>query len=166
MSRISTRGIWRILSPEAVLFHTVIQGKIESPWNTMALVGFAGLSEAIAACPALAVSRPARMRKRVVLPQPEGPTIVQKLPRGMSSEIPSSAVKRPPRVAKVFVRPAIAIFAAVVSGAVLGRMASSGTAILVWASSGRLLGLVPGIHAFMQRRHKTWVAGTSPATGM
>ena len=53
------------------------------------------------------------MRKRVVLPQPEGPTIVQKLPRGMSSEMPSSAVKRPPRVAKVFVRPAIAIFAAV-----------------------------------------------------
>jgi len=84
----------------------------------------------------------------------------------MSSEMPSSAVKRPPRVSKAFVRPAIAIFAAVVYGAVLGAMASSGTAILVCASSGRFPGLVPGIHAFMQRRHKTWVAETSPATGM
>src|SRR6266576_2806908 len=41
------------------------------------------------------------MRRRVVLPQPDGPTIVQKLPRAMSRLMPSSAVNGPVRVMKV-----------------------------------------------------------------
>ena len=75
-----------------VVPHRHPRERSNSPWNTIALSGFAGSSAAIVARPALALSSPARMRSSVVLPQPDGPTIVQKLPRAMSSEMPSSAV--------------------------------------------------------------------------
>src|SRR5438105_5485030 len=45
--------------------------------------------------PASCVSRPAMMRSKVVLPQPEGPRKVTSSPRSTASPIVSSAVKRP-----------------------------------------------------------------------
>src|ERR1017187_5821697 len=47
--------------------------------------------------PALAVSRPAMMRRQVVLPHPDGPSNTVKLPALTSSDTPSSAVTPPHR---------------------------------------------------------------------
>src|SRR5687767_8866004 len=117
-------------SPYAALFHTVIQGKIDSPWKTIALSGLPALSMAIAAWPDVAVSSPARMRSKVVLRHPEGPTIVQKLPRAISSEKPSKATNGPVRVGNILVRPAIAIFGAASVPAIwVGAIARSSDAI-------------------------------------
>ena len=41
------------------------------------------------------VSRPATMRSRVDLPQPDGPTSTQKEPSGMSSDTPFTASTLP-----------------------------------------------------------------------
>src|SRR5690349_10769112 len=71
---------------------------MESPWNTIELSGFcepAGTS--IAIVPEVAVSRPARMRSSVVLPHPDGPTIMKNSPGAMSSDTQSIAV-RPPKL--------------------------------------------------------------------
>ena len=45
--------------------------------------------------PAVCVSRPAMMRSRVVLPQPEGPRKQTNSPSAISSEMSSRAVKPP-----------------------------------------------------------------------
>src|SRR5580704_9780893 len=83
-------------SPYAALFHTVIHGKIDSPWNTMEFTGRlepAGVSTSMV--PALAVSSPARMRNSVVLPQPDGPTMTKNSPRPISTETRSTAESDP-----------------------------------------------------------------------
>src|SRR5690242_13986666 len=69
---------------------------MESPWNTIELSGFcepAGTS--ISIVPEVAVSRPARMRSSVVLPHPDGPTIMKNSPGAMSSDTRSTAVSPP-----------------------------------------------------------------------
>src|SRR3984957_16655218 len=82
--------------PYEAFCHTVIQGKIESPWNTIELSGRldpAGTSISIE--PALAVSSPARIRSSVVLPHPDGPTIMKNSPGEMSSDTWSTATRLP-----------------------------------------------------------------------
>ncbi len=72
--------------------YTVIQGKIESPWNTIELPGLSGWLRTTVTSPLVGVSSPARIRRSVVFPQPLGPTIMKKVPVAISSEISSTAV--------------------------------------------------------------------------
>src|SRR5215211_1702956 len=88
-------GTRRILRPYAALFHTVIHGKIESPWKIIAFVGSSERGAAISSVPAVACSRPARMRRSVVFPHPLGPTIMKNSPDSMSTDTLSMAVSAP-----------------------------------------------------------------------
>src|SRR5215211_886819 len=88
-------GTRRILRPYAALFHTVIHGKIESPWKIIAFVGRSERRAAISSVPAVACSRPARMRRSVVFPHPLGPTIMKNSPDWMSTDTLSMAVSAP-----------------------------------------------------------------------
>src|SRR5215216_5118721 len=88
-------GTRRILRLYAALFHTVIHGKIESPWKIIAFVGRSERGAAISSVPAVACLRPARMRRSVVFPHPLGPTIMKNSPDRMSTDTLSMAVSAP-----------------------------------------------------------------------
>ncbi len=47
--------------------------------------------------PLVGCSKPAIMRRVVVLPQPDGPTIVKNSPGGMNRSMPSTATTPPPK---------------------------------------------------------------------
>src|SRR5690606_30700806 len=75
MSSLSARGTPRISSPKATFSSTVFHGKMAYSWNTTLLRGRRGSGPGtIRASPPERVSRPARMRRNVDLPQPDGPT--------------------------------------------------------------------------------------------
>ena len=79
---------------------TVRCGKSASDWNTRQ-VGrrFAGTSLTVAPrmriSPEVGVSSPASMRSSVVLPEPDGPTMVKNSPSATSRSMPSTAVNVP-----------------------------------------------------------------------
>jgi hypothetical protein len=98
------------------LSQTVIHGKIESPWNTIELLGWPGRSARTSTVPLVGHSSSAKMRNSVVLPQPLGPTMTKKVPGAMSSERSSIAVNTPPLLANCLVRLAIRIFGAATAG--------------------------------------------------
>jgi hypothetical protein len=77
------------------LFQTVIQGKIESPWKIIEFTGRCEFGVSISIVPEVTESRPARMRSKVVLPQPLGPTIMKNSPWAISTDTPSTATKPP-----------------------------------------------------------------------
>src|SRR5690606_18834367 len=75
MSSLSARGTPRISSPKATFSSTVFHGKMAYSWNTTLLRGRRGSGPGtIRASPPERLSRPARMRRNVDLPQPDGPT--------------------------------------------------------------------------------------------
>ena len=86
MSSISACGRPRIFNPYAAFCRTVIQGKIDSPSNTIALSGLARSERSTTTLPLVGLSRPASIRSSVVLPQPLGPTIMKNSPVAISSE--------------------------------------------------------------------------------
>src|SRR5262249_4057539 len=91
-------GTRRIFRPYAALSHTVIQGKIESPWKIIEFTGRWESVVSISMGPDLAESSPGTMRSSVVLPHPLGPTIMKNSPRGISIDTPSIAVNDPKRL--------------------------------------------------------------------
>src|SRR6476661_3348369 len=54
--------------------------------------------------PAVGCSRPATIRRVVVLPQPDGPSSAKKLPSGTSRSMPSTAAKDPYRLCNPRIR--------------------------------------------------------------
>src|SRR5205823_8593237 len=72
-----SRGRRAILSPKATLSTTVFQGNNPKCWKTIATParGERIGSPSIRTCPELGVKSPPMQRSKVVLPQPEGPTI-------------------------------------------------------------------------------------------
>src|SRR5580692_5125252 len=134
----TTAGALRMRRPYAALFHTVIQGKIDSPWNTMEFTGRsepAGVS--IAMVPPVAVSRPARMRSSVVFPQPDGPTMTKNSPGAMSTETWSMATRAPNDFCRSLIR--------IAGRAGCGRRsAGSPTARRLVALAVMISGIVPG----------------------
>src|SRR5215470_2976608 len=97
----------RILRPYAALSHTVIQGKIESPWKIIEFTGRCEFGVSISITPEVTESRPARMRNSVVLPQPLGPTIMKNSPWAISTDTPSTAVSWPNRLWRPRMRMAV-----------------------------------------------------------
>jgi hypothetical protein len=77
---------------------TLFQGKSANCWNTTARSGpgaVTGLSPTLTA-PALGASNPAAMRRHVVLPQPEGPTMATNSRSRIVRSTPSSVTKSAP----------------------------------------------------------------------
>src|SRR4051812_81464 len=84
----------RAFNPKAALSLTLIHGKMDSCWNTMALSGRADeASRTTSTVPAVLDSRPATMRSSVVLPHPEGPTMARNSPAAISRLTPANASK-------------------------------------------------------------------------
>jgi hypothetical protein len=70
-------------------------GKMESPWKIIEFTGRLEVGVSISITPAVTDSSPARMRSRVVLPHPLGPTIMKNSPCAISTETPSMAINPP-----------------------------------------------------------------------
>ena len=79
--------------PKATFSSTDIQGNSESPWKIIEFAGRERSNWLISTRPSLCRSSPARIRNKVVLPQPLGPTMTKNSPFGMSIPIPSNATK-------------------------------------------------------------------------
>lgn len=79
-----------IRRPKATFSSTVIQGKTPCSWNTNA-AGTGWSAPVVVTSPAVRSSSPPRMRRKVDLPQPEGPTMQVKEPGSRVSEKFSSA---------------------------------------------------------------------------
>src|SRR6185369_9967766 len=101
--------------------NTVRHGKSTGSWNTIPTLrlGPATRRPSSSTLPDDAASKPPRTRSRVVLPQPEGPTIVTNSPAATSSVTSASArIREPARVRYVFSRRDTAISGEVILGMV------------------------------------------------
>src|SRR5712691_9314340 len=97
----SPRGIRRNSWPKVTLRSTVRQGNSASFWNTKPRSGpgpASGLPESRMA-PELGRSSPCTMRRKVVLPQPLGPTMTKNSPGRTSKLMSSSTLSERPRCA-------------------------------------------------------------------
>src|SRR5690625_4300217 len=74
----------RICRPNATLSSTDFQGKIAYSWNTTLLSGLPGAPGRMVTLPPESGVSPARMRRNVDLPQPEGPTMQTNSPSATS----------------------------------------------------------------------------------
>src|SRR6266851_8329234 len=83
--------------PMMALENTVRHGNRLSLWNTKprSPPGPCRARPSSSTSPELAGSRPAMMRRNVVLPQPEGPTTEMNSPRSTASSMPRSASRSP-----------------------------------------------------------------------
>src|SRR5580693_6989145 len=83
--------------PMTALAKTVRHGSRLSFWNTKprSLPGSRTARPSSSTSPALACSRPATMRRNVVLPQPLGPTTEMNSPRSTARLMPRSASRSP-----------------------------------------------------------------------
>ena len=70
----------------------------------MEYFGRPGAGSLISTSPLVTWSSPPRMRKSVVLPQPEGPTIAKKVPSSMSIDTSSIATRERNRLIKCLIR--------------------------------------------------------------
>src|SRR5712664_1174350 len=103
---------------------TVRHGNSTGSWNTIPTLRLGPLTRrpSSSTLPEDADRRPPRIRSSVVLPQPEGPTIVTNSPSATSSVTSASArIREPARVRYVFSRRDTAISGAVILGMVRRR---------------------------------------------
>src|SRR5262249_20796500 len=132
----------RILRPYAALSHTVIQGKIESPWKIIEFTGRREFGVSISILPAVTESSPARMRNSVVLPHPLGPTIMKNSPWAISTDTPSTAVNAP----NLLYRSRIEIAGRVGSGSVTAPSSLASGRVMQRALAGLNLPGKPNVH--------------------
>src|SRR5881397_4070621 len=95
---------------------TVIHGKTESSWNTIAVCGLAPSVRAMVNLPEVWRSSPAMIRTSVVLPHPDGPNSTKNSPSRTVRSTDERAVTGPYPVEKTFVKPLRTILSTATQG--------------------------------------------------
>ena len=131
---------------------TDIQGKSPLSWNTIAFSTVQPAAVDVDACRRSAVSRPARMRSRVDLPQPDGPTMQTNSPGAIARSMPSSATTLAGPLEYSLRRFAIVTAAPRLSATIIQRSSPS----LTRAPLPTLTGAHP---ASCRREEDLWVGG-------
>src|SRR6266536_1568610 len=94
--------------PKAMLSHTLSHGKLASSWNTTPIPAGTRSPTTLPSnvtVPALGTVRPASVSSSVVLPHPDGPTMVTNSPAARSRSSGPSAWTGPSRVSKTLLTP-------------------------------------------------------------